>query len=540
MHRIQTALRTLSVLAVWAAALAGCKGPPPTVPSAIAREPNRLLWGDTHIHTSQSADANRRGARAADLNTAYRWAKGLPVVQPDTRARVQLQRPLDFLVVTDHAEGLQTTAWQSTIDAAEHHYAPCRFTTFIGWEWSSALGGRSLHRSVFMNRGAEQARELVPYSSLEGTRPEELWSWLQDASSLVGTDFIAIPHGSNLSGGAMYPEFDSENQPIGEAYARARTRWEPLAEVTQIKGDSETHPKLSPDDELADFERLPRGAAQSEAVSAGDYARSALLRGLQIGTSAGANPFEFGMIGSTGSHNGLASADEDYFWGARPDDSDASAQGLTAVWAEENTRTSIFSAFKRREVYATTGPRMRVRFFGGWSFTAKHASKAKMVTLGYTLGHPMGSNLSDAPDDGAPTFLMYAVKDPEGASLDRIQMVKGWVDAEGETHEKVYDVAWSGARERGPDGKLAPVNDLVDLKTGANLDVEGAPSLHAFWSDPHFDREQPAFYYLRVLQIPTPRHTLYDALARGVDPGASGYPPTIQERAYTSPIWYTP
>jgi hypothetical protein len=512
-----------------------------------------------HVHTSDSADAHRLGNRSADANTAYRWAKGLPVVHPYTRARVQLERPLDFLLVADRAKELKKGAWSGTIAAAERHYAPCAFTTFIGWEWTSGRGGHNLHRVVFMNEGAEQARRLVPFSALDGSRPEDLWSWLEETSSRVGTDFIAIPHSPNLSGGMMYPEVDSEGLPITAAYAEARMRWEPVAEVTQIKGDSETHPALSVNDELADFETFPptpeHGGVQPK-ISEGSYARTALLRGLQIGQSVGANPFQFAMIGSTGSHTGLASADEDYFWGAPPsqsgpqsqppigaaglEGSDLSAQGLTAVWAEENTRTSIFDAFKRKEVYATSGPRIRVRFFGGWNFSAKQARKASMVITGYMFGYPMGSDLTEAPEGKAPSFLMYAVKDPEGANLDRIQLVKGWVDEEGKTHEKVHDVVWSGGRERGPEGKLPPVKDLVDLATATYLDVEGTPALYGFWSDLQFDPKQPAFYYLRVLQVPTPRHTLYDAVARGIDPNETGRPPTIQERAYTSPIWYTP
>jgi hypothetical protein len=542
-----------------AAGSLGCKGPPPTNSAVIAKEPNRLLWGDTHVHTSDSADADLRGKPAADPNTAYRWAKGLPVVDPYTRAKVQLQTPLDFLVVADHAEGLQKAAWSGMVEAAERHYEPCAFTTFIGWEWSSELGGHNLHRVVFTDGGTEQARQLVPFSALDGPRPEDLWSWFEETSSRLETDFIAIPHGPNLSGGMMYPEVDSEGLPITAAYAQTRMRWEPVAEVTQIKGDSETHPSLSPDDELADFETFPRKSEQGDAqakIREGAYARSALLRGLRIGQSVGVNPFRFAMIGSTGSHTGLASAGEDYFWGAAPSQSgpesqppigagglklsDSSAQGLTAVWAEENTRTSIFEAFKRKEVYATTGPRMRVRFFGGWNFDAKQARKALMVNIGYTFGLPMGSDLTKAPEGKAPTFLMYAVKDPEGANLDRIQLVKGWVDAEGKTHEKVYDVVWSGGRERGPDGKLPPVTDTVDLATAKYDDTEGAAALYGFWSDPEFNPEQQALYYLRVLQIPTPRHTLYDAVALGIDPNETGHPPTIQERAYTSPIWYTP
>ena len=544
MDQIRKALWILIALAMVAPGLLGCKGRPPTNSGAIAREPNRLLWGDTHVHTSFSADAHRLGNRSADPNTAYRWAKGLPVVDPYTQARVQLRAPLHFAIVADHAEGLEKAAWAGTIEAAERHYAPCAFTTFVGWEWTSEFGGHKLHRVVFMNQGAEQAQQLVPFSALDGSRPEQLWSWLEQTSTRLGTDFIAIPSNPNLSGGKMYPEVDSEGLPITAAYAQTRMRWEPLAEVTQIKGDSETHPSLSPDDEFAGFETFASASKQGEAqatISEGAYARTALLRGLQISQSLGANPFQFGMIGSTGSHTGLASAEEAHFWGAGPSElGTVSAQGLIAVWAEENTRTSIFDAFKRKEVYATTGPRIRVRFFGGWNFEAKQARKANMVSIGYTFGHPMGSDLKKAPEGKAPSFLMYAVKDSEGANLDRIQLVKGWVDDNGKTQEKIYDVAWSGGRERWPDGKLPPVKNKVDLATATYVDVDGAPSLYGFWSDPEFDPEQPAFYYLRVLQVPTPRHTLYDAVARGTDPDETGQPPTIQERAYTSPIWYAP
>ena len=559
MNRIQRALWILTGVATMAAGSLGCKGPPPTNSAVIAKEPNRLLWGDTHVHTRDSADADLRGKPAADPNTAYRWAKGLPVVDPYTREKVQLQTPLDFLVVADHAEGLHKAAWSVMVEGAERHNAPCAFTTFVGWEWTSELGGHNLHRVVFTDGGAEQARQLVPFSALDGPRPEDLWSWLEETSSRLETDFIAIPHGPNLSGGMMYPEVDSEGLPITAAYAQTRMRWEPVAEVTQIKGDSETHPSLSPDDEFADFETFSQKSEQGEAqagISEGAYARTALLRGLQIGQSVGANPFQFGMIGSTGTHTGLASADENHFWGAMPsrsgaeserpvgaaglDSRDLSAQGLTAVWAEENTRTSIFEAFKRKEVYATTGPRIRVRFFGGWDFTAKQARKANMVTIGYTFGQPMGSDLTKRPDDKAPNFLMYAVKDADGANLDRIQLVKGWVDEKGKTHEEVHDVVLSGGRERGPDGKLPPVKNTVDLATASYEDTDGAPALYGFWSDPQFNPAQPALYYLRVLQVPTPRHTLYDAVAEGIDPDETGHPPTIQERAYTSPIWYTP
>lgn len=579
----------------------GCKGPPPTVPFAIRAEPNRLLWGDPHVHSSYSADAFLMGNRSVDPDAAYRFAEGLPVVHPYTQAKVQLRTPLDFAVVADHAEMLsiplrltegdarlaktetgkrwirmmqeanglevverdlganlygstaiadfddadvQKEAWNDVVAAAEHHYAPCAFTTFIGWEWSSEAGGHDLHRVIFMDQGAKEARQLVPFSALDSPVPEDLWAWLAQTSQRVGTDFIAIPTGSNRSGGMMYPAVDDAGRPITAAYARTRMRWEPVAEVTQYEGDSETSAALSPEDEFAGFETFPPAAAGGGAEQEGNYVRGALLRGLEIDQKIGVNPYELGMVGGTGSHTGLASAEEDNFWGAMSADglqgNDLSAQGLTAVWAEENTRRSIFAAFKRREVYATTGPRIRVRFFGGWGFDDKQASDFQMVKTGYTKGFPMGSDLTKGPQGKAPSFMMYAVKDPEGANLDRIQLVKGWVDAEGKTHEKVYDVAWSGDRKRDADGKLPPVTNTVDLATAKLVETEGAPALHGFWSDPDFDPAQRSFYYVRVLQIPTPRHTLYDAVAFGIDPAETGHPPTIQERAYTSPIWYVP
>ncbi len=597
-------------------AVLGCKGPPPTSAGAIAKEPTRLYWGDTHVHTSYSPDAYFLQNRSADPNTAYRWAKGLPVVHPYTEAKVQIDTPLDFLVVADHAEMLgvprklmaadpsvantatgkkwiqmiqdgrgaevfegefgsainantaitdfetdevKQAAWGETIEAAAQHYEPCSFTSFIGWEWTSTPNGNNLHRVVFMNEGKEQALQFTPFSSFDSARPEDLWAWLAETSQRAGTDFVAIPHNSNISGGMMFDEVDSDGRPITAEYARMRMRWEPVTEVTQIKGDSETHPSLSPNDEFADFETfshlLKVGGGKAE-VSEGDYVRTALLRGLQIDQDVAANPFKFGMIGSTDSHTGLASAEEFNFWGKTAMDStpettfmawagdikgsDMSAQGLAAVWAEENTRTSIFAAFKRKEVYATTGPRIRVRFFGGWGFKSKNAQSAAMVKTGYTLGHPMGSDLTKGPEGKAPGFLMYAVKDPKGADLDRIQVIKGWVDADGQAHERVYDVVWSGNRERDAEGNVPPATSSVDLTTAQYRNIGGAPALSGFWSDPDFDPEERAFYYMRVLQIPTPRHTLQDAVALGIDPSDTGHPPTIQERAYTSPIWYTP
>jgi hypothetical protein len=613
---MRDATMRLGILIALAMLTASCKGAHPTSPGIMAKEPTRLYWGDTHLHTSYSADAYFMQNRSADPDTAYRWAKGLPVLHPFTQSRVQIQTPLDFLVVADHAEmlavpaklmqgdpeltatatgrrwvammragkgaevfehefgaaitdntpiadfekeSIKEAAWGEIIDAATRHYEPCSFTSLIGWEWTSTPGGNNLHRVVFMPDGEEKARQFIPFSSLDSDKPEDLWAWLEETSEEVRTDFVAIPHNSNISGGMMFDEVDSEGRPITAAYARMRMRWEPVVEVTQIKGDSETHPKLSPNDELADFETyshlLKVGGGQAEAGE-GDYVRSGLKRGLQIDAEIGANPYKVGMIGSTDSHTGLSSAEELNFWGKFGVDStpeatfmeiaadmsgaDMSASGLAAVWAEENTRASLFAAFKRKEVYATTGPRIRVRFFGGWHFKNKNASHPAMVNIGYTHGHPMGSDLTKAPDDEAPKFLMYAVRDPEGANLDRMQIVKGWVDAEGQAHEEVYDVALAGARQYDEEGRASPIASSVDLETGKYLNVFGAPSLSAYWEDPDFDPKARAFYYLRVIQIPTPRHTLEDAVALGMDPEETGHPPTIQERAYSSPIWYTP
>jgi len=604
------------ILIALALLTAACHGSRPTSPGAMAKEPTRLYWGDTHLHSSHSADAYFLQNRSAGPDTAYRWAKGLPVVHPSTRSRVQSHTPLDFLVVADHAEmlgvplklmngdpelnatatgrkwasmmragkgaevfehefgaainrnrpiadfdkdSIKQAAWDDIIAAASRHDAPCSFTSLIGWEWTSTPGGNNLHRVVFMPDGEEKAAQFIPFSSFDGDKPEELWAWLEETSERVGTDFVAIPHNSNISGGMMFDEVDSEGRPITAAYARMRMRWEPVVEVTQIKGDSETHPMLSPSDELADFETyshlLKVGGGQAE-VDEGDYVRSALQRGLQIDAKVGANPYKFGMIGSTDSHTGLSSAEELNFWGKSGMDStpentfipiaadmkgaDMSASGLAAVWAEENTRTALFAAFKRKEVYATTGPRIRVRFFGGWHFKSKNASRADMVNIGYVYGHPMGSDLTKAPDDEAPKFLMYAVRDPNGANLDRMQIVKGWVDADGQAHEKIYDVVLAGARQHDEQGRALPLASTVDLTTGNHANISGAPSLSAYWEDPDFNRTQRAFYYLRVIQIPTARHTLADAVALGKDPGDSGHPRVIQERAYSSPIWYTP
>ena len=440
----------------------------------------------------------------------------------------------------------------------------------------------------FSARGGEAARRYLPISTFDSDRPEDLWKWLDTTSKASGTDFLAIPHNQNISKGLMFPVADSDGNPISKAYAESRMRWEMIVEATQTKGDSETHPFLSPTDEFADFETydhvIESGESKDVALfgdafigqlseqdrkyieenmkhvaKAGDYTRSALKRGLAIEARIGINPYKFGMIGSTDQHSGISAAEEDNFWGKMGMDSipentfnsdmvivppsgkaiDMGASGIAAVWAEENTRGSLFDAFKRKETYTTTGPLMRVRFFGGWDFDKEDAASSKLAEIGYKKGVPMGGDLSKAPEGESPAFLIQAMKDPNHANLDRIQVIKGWVDEAGTPYEKIYDVALSDGRKVGRGGKVKPVGNTVDLKTATWTDTVGDVELATVWTDPDFDPKANAFYYIRVLQIHTPRNSLYDAVALN-RPHPDEYPATIQERAYTSPIWYTP
>jgi hypothetical protein len=601
-----------------------------------------VYWGDTHLHTSYSPDAFLMGNQTADPDTAYNYAKGLPVVHPYHRARIQIHTPLDFLVVSDHgefmgvipnilkdnpvvantetgkrykqmfAEGksievfseiigqvnkvtpinpelhnedISRTVWGEIMSAADRHNEPGKFTAFMGWEWSSTPGGANLHRVVVMREGKEKGEQFIPYTSLESDKPEDLWKWLDNTTAKTGANFLAIPHNSNISQGLMFPLQDSEGNLITKEYADTRMKWEPLVEMTQIKGDSETHPNLSPTDEFADYETYDHLIAvegaearnmftdgflgqlseqdrelilknKQQVAKAGDYARSALKRGLVIEDRIGANPYKFGMIGSTDSHTAMASAEETNFHGKMAIDStpetklkdvipgtpgwDMGAAGLVAVYAEQNTRTAIFDGMQRKEVYATTGPRIQLRFFGGWDYLPSDVSASDMVAIGYKKGVPMGSDLSKAPAGKAPSFMITAMKDPVDANLDRIQIVKGWVDKEGMPQEKVFEVALADGRTVGANGKVEPIGNTVDLKTGKYTNSIGDAQLATVWTDPEFDASVRAFYYVRVLQIPTPRHTLFDTIALGIDPKESGNPATIQERAYSSPIWYTP
>jgi len=622
--------------------------------AALAAE-TQLFWGDTHLHTSYSADAFMMGNRDADPDTAYRVAKGEPVIHPFNRTRVQLRRPLDFLVVADHAEGMgvlgqiyaedpdlsdswfwqrwisafflnrlrsamenpedavanftsrmpegniepggtvdpvaagasegrigpisriipratlqaiSANTWQKSVAAAEAHYEPGVFTPIIGWEWTQAASGVSLHRVVMSTLDGTTAAGIDPVGKDNAPYPEDLWAELDTLTQTTGARFLSIPHNSNRSRGYMFGERTIRGEDINADFARTRMEWEPVMEVTQFKGDSETHPTLSPDDEFADFERFEFNVqrppqSRDYVASVGDYARSALLRGLEIEERVGVNPFQFGMVGSTDSHTGIPSTEEPNFWGKVAVDSipenkrretdengfisgidnfngwNMSAQGLAAVWATENTRDGIFDAFTRKEVYATTGPRMALRMFGGWNYDAGAADAADLADIGYAGGVPMGGDLSNAPDDRDFQLLIRATKDPMGANLDRVQVIKGWLDSEGTTHEQVFDVAWSDNRTPDADGKLPAVGNTVDISSGAYTNDIGSPELSTVWTDPGFDAAQSAFYYVRVLQIPTIRHSQLAAIALSIETPYEG-PATIQERAYSSPIWYKP
>jgi hypothetical protein len=587
--------------------------------------PDKVLFGDTHLHTAFSPDAGLIGATLTP-DDAFRFARGEKVIS-STGIPVRLGRPLDFLVVSDHAEnlGLPTAVtngdpellatefgreiarimapgtleskfegyefwelasqtgkdplagtnfgksmWAKATEAAEKNNAPGLFTALIGFEWTSGPNGVNLHRNIIFRGGKESADKIVPISTYDTEDPEKLWDWMEKAEKTAGVRLLAIPHNGNLSNGLMFDDVTFDGRPIDALYAKRRMRWEPVYEVTQMKGDGETHPQLSREDEFADFYTWDKGSFGPEPKTPdmlpGEYAREAYKRGLGYEAKLGANPFKFGMIGSTDSHTGLSTAEENNFFGkivaleptADPirfyeplvgrfskNASDktfawqTAAAGLAAVWARENTREAIWDALARKEVFATTGTRMRVRVFGGWDFDKSDLDRSDFARHGYDKGVPMGGDLKGAPAGGKPGFLIRAVRDPEGANLDRVQVVKGWTDAAGTTREQVYDIAWSGDRKPGKDGKLPPVGSTVNVADASYTNAIGAPFLQVFWTDEDFDPAQRAFYYIRVMEIPTPRWTTYDAKVFGVKI-PEGAPVDIQERAYTSPIWYTP
>jgi len=599
-------------------------------PYAQRSFPSRVFWGDTHLHTGLSMDAGLFGARLG-LEEAYRFARGEEVMASSGQP-AKLGRPLDWLVIADHSDGMgffndlaegkpaliafeqgkkwyeglqkggeaSATAaldligafsqgqidpammaeyspggktyksiWEKVVDAAERYNDPGRFTTLIGYEWTSLVQGANLHRNVIFRDGAETAGRIVPYTTqapVGSTDPLDLYAWLENYEKTTGGSALALAHNGNLSNGIMFPvDAQYTGKAIDGDYARLRAKWEPMYEITQIKGDGEAHPFLSPDDAFADYEtwdvgNLDLSEAKTQGMLQYEYAREALKNGLLLEQRLGTNPYKFGLVGSTDSHTALAAVEEENFFGkatnAEPKPGRMGhafaesengvfrgdmlvSSGYAAVWAEENTREAIFDAMERKEVYATTGPRMLVRFFGGWDYTADDLNSRQPAFRGYEKGVPMGGDLKPVKGKTAPTFMVYALRDPIGANLDRIQIVKGWLDKDGGTHEQVYDVAWSAGREPDAEGVLPPVGNTVDVENANWTNTIGASELATVWADPDFDPAQSAFYYARVIEIPTPRWVVYDAFRFGVDIPAEAET-THQERAYTSPIWYTP
>ncbi len=467
----------------------------------------------------------------------------------------------------DAALRISASQWTKSMQAADRHNDPGTFTALVGWEWTQTASGANLHRIVVSDADGETGATFDPVGSDDAPYPEQLWDALASLSETTGAEFVSIPHNSNLSKGYMFAKTTLKGEAMDAGYAQKRALWEPLVEATQIKGDSETHPELSPDDEFADFEQFnfylqafPQ--AQDYQIQVGDTVRAALKSGLELESDIGVNPFKLGMIGSTDAHTSIASAEEPNFWGKvaldsipenkRPYDPDGygdgkqsfngwnmSASGLAAVWSSDNSRKSIIAAMKRRETYATTGPRISVRLFAGWDFSAEDAESADLANIGYAKGVPMGGELSNAPEGAAPHFLVSAAKGALDHNLDRIQVVKSWLNEEGVAQEKIFDVAWSGDRQINESGKLPAVGSTANIRTGKTTNTIGSPMLATVWADPEFNPAQSAVYYVRVIQIPTVRHSQLDAIAMGVETPYEG-PATIQERAYTSPVWYSP
>ena len=588
--------------------------------------PQRPYFGDTHVHTSFSTDAGMVGNRLGP-DEAYRFARG-EIVTASNGERARLQRPLDFLVVADHAENLGLapmiaeknpdllkiafgkrianlvysgkygdayalwgdgmanrkdplkgnealirTMWERLTASAEKFNEPGKFTALIGFEWTSSPGGNNLHRNVIFRDGKAKADQIIPLSNYDTSDPEDLWKWMAVYEAKTGGKLLAIPHNGNLSNGLMFDDVTFTKKKLARDYAENRMRWEPVVEVTQMKGDGEAHPALSPNDEFADYGTWDKGSFGPEPKTKDmllrEYAREALKRGLKYEQSLGANPFKFGMLGSTDTHTSLSTTEENnYFGKATPGEPTAKpgrfqekvtgflqkpggpditmrhkqtlASGLAGVWATDNTREALWDAFARKEVYATTGTRMIVRVFAGWDFAAADVQRPDFAKIGYQQGVPMGGDLTSAPKGKAPTFVIRALRDVDGANLDRIQIVKGWLDAKGATQEQVYDVICSDGRKITDKHRCEkPVGNTVDIKTATYTNSIGDALMLAHWKDPAFDPKQRAFYYVRVLEIPTPRWTTYDAVFFNIDL-PKDIEPTHQERAYTSPIWYTP
>jgi hypothetical protein len=464
---------------------------------------------------------------------------------------------------------IYTGVWEGTTETADRFNEPGRFTALIGFEWTSIPKGNNLHRNVILRDNGDRARQVTPLTTQPPsgtTDPLDLYQWLEDYEKNTGGQALAIAHNGNLSNGWMFPiDKTYAGGRVNADYVRLRAKWEPLYETTQIKGDGEAHPTLSPDDEFADYEtwdkaNLDLTTLKEPGMLNGEYSREGLKRGLMLEEKFGTNPFKFGMVGATDTHTSLSTAEEENFFGkstsvepsatrvSHPfaksalgawEGDQLAASGYQAIWATENTREALFDAMERKETYATTGPRMMVRFFGGWDYTDDDLRSRAPAFRGYEKGVPMGGDLTMAPDGKAPTFMAYVLRDPIGANLDRLQIIKGWLDSRGNMHEKVYDAAWSGDRQPGTNGKLPPVGNTVDLEAANWTNTIGASELMVVWTDPDFDADERAFYYVRVLEIPTPRWVVYDKVRLGAKL-PEGAQLIHQERAYTSPIWYTP
>jgi hypothetical protein len=571
-------------------------------------------FGNVHVHTSYSFDAFTNGT-ISKPDDAYAWAKGRPIQGDKDGLMLQIKAPLDFYAVSDHAEmmgvfprmsdpssplskhpmaaritskdqneamqafaqvlrdnsegnvdpaftdpAVSRSVWKDIVAAADANYEPGRFTTFAAFEWSSNPNKLNLHRVVVF-----QDTRVVPelaFSSFESQRPQDLWAWMETQRK-AGATLLAIPHNGNASDGLMFSLLDSEGEPIDEAASRTRNDYEPIVEISQIKGTSETHPDLSPNDEFAGFELWDYTLSadfERPTNRKGSYVRQALLDGLSLARDGKGNPFEYGFIGDTDTHNAAASNEEDNYTGKFAFETDPrhrlngvpgqpegqiqqvrefSSGGLAGVWAEENTRESIFAAMQRKETFGTSGPQIQVRFFGGWDFAPADIDATDWVANAYARGVPMGGRLAPVAGRTAPTFVVWASKDPNSGNLDRIQIVKGWVDAAGAQHEAIYDVAWDRGRTLAADGKLPAVGNTADVATATYTNTIGAAELATVWTDLGFEPGQAAFYYARVLEIPTPRWSTRDAVALGISiPG--GLPATIQERAWSSPIWVQP
>lgn len=581
---------------------------------AVAAVPERVAYfGAVHVHTGNSFDAFTNGTRTTPQD-AYDWAQGKEITNSGMGGKIQISTPLDFYMVSDHAEfmgsmtelsnpesalakselgknmlspdpnvrlqtfasvlealsmgrppaaltdpALAKTVWSAMAKTADANYKPGRFTTFAGFEWTSNPAMRNLHR-VVMFRDTKILPEAV-LSAIDSDDPEKLWAWM-GAQRSRGSTLLAIPHNGNASDGRMFEMTKFDGTPIDAAYNATRAANEPLYEISQIKGTSETWPGLSPNDEFAGFEQwdwtLSAGSVRPT-KHRGSFVRQALLDGMAEEQAGRGNPFKYGFIGDTDTHNAAASNEEFNYTGKFAFENDPehrlfgvpgmaagqlsqirefSSAGLAGVWAEKNTRAAIFDAMMRKETFATSGTMIKVRFFGGWDFAPADASAGDFAKSGYARGVPMGGNLK--PGAGkAPTFLVVALKDPKSGNLDRVQIVKGWIDGAGKQQEAVHDVVWSGDRKPGANGKVPAVGNTVDLATAKYTNSIGAPQLTGTWSDPQFDPKQRAFYYARVLEIPTPRWSTYDSV-RLKKALPKGMPATIQERAWTSPIWYTP